>query len=571
MSAAGEPQGPVVTAGIAAPTGEGGSTGTVPGDVDRRLKAAADIAAAEAACGPLLSRSVYSDGQFLTADDFGAEQDWHRSRLEWVLRRLVRPGRLSGLGVTAGKDAAGTLCLFVEPGVAVDDRGRLVIAVGRAELKPAPSPGTPSPAAVRLGLKDGRFSIPVSDPHHYGMDGPRAWTLSLSFREEAEAAAEHRVKQVPAFALRADPGAVPAQAVALARVVITATARTPQPELSATVEPAAPAGVDPSVLPAIGALEGHLAADRITGTLRSEQIPALPLGKFDGSLDAARVTGTLRPEQIPALPLGKFDGSLDATRIAGTLKPEQIPDLPVTKIVGLGPMPSGAVPDDLKRRLALLERRVYPQVLLAIPLGRFAHANHIAAYEFGAADMSVAAIFRTTTSGTLVSSKSTEGGSSTRAGWLLTVGNGGVLKFATDSGFTFSQVVTGPTAARDGQIHGIVAVRRGGALEVFLDGTRLSTFAGGAGSTMTLSGTNRLVIGSCDQDPEPNRHFDGGIREVSLWKRALDVAEIAALLGEPPSSSAAGLVGLWGVGDNPLEDRTAFRNTMTCDPMLPWA
>ena len=91
---------------------------------------------------PLPERPSYATGMLLDADDFAAEQTYHRGRLARALAHLAGGGTLAGLRVTwtaavaAGSDAHPEE-IRVEPGVAVDRLGRLI------EL--------PRPACIRLG------------------------------------------------------------------------------------------------------------------------------------------------------------------------------------------------------------------------------------------------------------------------------------------------------------------------------------------------------------------------------------------------------------------------------------
>jgi hypothetical protein len=97
---------------------------------------------------PLLDRLVrpdrvaYANGALLGADDFAAEQSYHRGRLARALAYLHGTGTIAGLRVAVrppapGDDSGDGEQVRVEPGVALDPAGRLV------EL--------PDPACTRLG------------------------------------------------------------------------------------------------------------------------------------------------------------------------------------------------------------------------------------------------------------------------------------------------------------------------------------------------------------------------------------------------------------------------------------
>lgn len=72
-------------------------------------------------------RVAYATGVMLSADDFAAEQLYHRGRLARALGYLAGHGTAAGLEVVVDPPAAGgTERLHVRPGVAVDRLGRLV-------------------------------------------------------------------------------------------------------------------------------------------------------------------------------------------------------------------------------------------------------------------------------------------------------------------------------------------------------------------------------------------------------------------------------------------------------------
>jgi hypothetical protein len=71
-------------------------------------------------------RLHYATGVLLQADDFRAEQTYHRSRLATALRHLLGFGTIAGLAVRAPEAGDNELELRVEPGLALDRYGRLL-------------------------------------------------------------------------------------------------------------------------------------------------------------------------------------------------------------------------------------------------------------------------------------------------------------------------------------------------------------------------------------------------------------------------------------------------------------
>lgn len=86
-----------------------------------------------------LDRVHYATGMMLDADDFRAEQIYHRGRLARALAFLHGTGTVAGLNVTyrhrAGADGGSVEELVVSPGLAVDRIGRLVELPGEACIR----------------------------------------------------------------------------------------------------------------------------------------------------------------------------------------------------------------------------------------------------------------------------------------------------------------------------------------------------------------------------------------------------------------------------------------------------
>jgi hypothetical protein len=71
-------------------------------------------------------RVNYVTGVMLQADDFLAEQTYHRGRLAQLMRHMLGFGTLAGLRVAAPPRDRKLLEIQVEPGVAIDRYGRLI-------------------------------------------------------------------------------------------------------------------------------------------------------------------------------------------------------------------------------------------------------------------------------------------------------------------------------------------------------------------------------------------------------------------------------------------------------------
>lgn len=75
---------------------------------------------------PVPERVNYATGVMLQADDFEAEQTYHRGRLAQLARHLLGFGTIAGLRLIRPKAADNMLNLQVAPGLALDRHGRLI-------------------------------------------------------------------------------------------------------------------------------------------------------------------------------------------------------------------------------------------------------------------------------------------------------------------------------------------------------------------------------------------------------------------------------------------------------------
>src|SRR5579859_2348139 len=190
-----------------------------------------------------------------------------------------------------------------------------------------------------------------------------------------------------------------------------------------------------------------------------------------------------------------------------------------------------------------------------------------AAYNFGTGDFTVTALFETTQPGTLAARKSTAGGGGD-GGWLVVLEPNGRIKFATDNGFGFYQVMSDPTDALDGTWHSVAAVRRNGAMTIYFDAKPVPVQASSSTPTPTnVSNSQRLTIGGCDQVEEPYRQFVGILEDVSLWNRALGAQDIWRTMFNKVTPQDPGLVGLWEMNQSPADSSLTRNNASASGPV----
>lgn len=75
-------------------------------------------------------RVNYATGVMLQADDFEAEQTYHRGRMAMLMRHMLGFGTLAGLKVVAPPPENNTLEIRVQPGMAIDRYGRMIEVQG---------------------------------------------------------------------------------------------------------------------------------------------------------------------------------------------------------------------------------------------------------------------------------------------------------------------------------------------------------------------------------------------------------------------------------------------------------
>ncbi|BAU27761.1 ricin-type beta-trefoil lectin protein [Aneurinibacillus soli] len=164
-------------------------------------------------------------------------------------------------------------------------------------------------------------------------------------------------------------------------------------------------------------------------------------------------------------------------------------------------------------------------------------------YNFGTKDFTLESWVNSTSSGTIISRKSSDGGPG-NGGFLLVIKPDGSLKFATDNGFGFYEIDSSPTSILDGSWHHVVAVRKGGVLNIYLDGVLLEgTIQKNLDTPLDVNNSMRLVIGATDQMQEPNNHFSGLLTEIRVWNYAREINDILNYMNIKLSGDEDGLVG----------------------------
>jgi YD repeat-containing protein len=197
--------------------------------------------------------------------------------------------------------------------------------------------------------------------------------------------------------------------------------------------------------------------------------------------------------------------------------------------------------------------------------GAFLSAANISAYQLGTSDFTVEAWVCTAAaggSGTIISSKSTEGGVSSDGGFLLVLRSDGTIKIATDNGFGFYEVDSVVTSVNDGTWHFVAAVRQGASLSIYVDGVLVGASPRGTATPpLNIINFNPLTIGTTSQAQEPYRNLTGQLGMVSFWKVARTAQQIASDMRTILTGNEPGLTGYWTFSNQNGADSSLNHNT----------
>ena len=154
-------------------------------------------------CGPGLQRVNYTTGMLLGVDDFKAEQDYLRERLQRHNRLLHGAGIVTGLGITVQRDSAGSR-ITIAPGLALDPTGNEICVEQSVDLA-LPAPGPDLVVLLRYAERPCRFAPTISsaavDATDGGADAQPArsvetFSVALVAAPAADAVAIARLRQV---------------------------------------------------------------------------------------------------------------------------------------------------------------------------------------------------------------------------------------------------------------------------------------------------------------------------------------------------------------------------------------
>jgi len=183
------------------------------------------------------------------------------------------------------------------------------------------------------------------------------------------------------------------------------------------------------------------------------------------------------------------------------------------------------------------------------------------AYQFGKNDFTLEAWIKPASAGTLFGKKSTEGGDSSKAGFLFVLQPNGALKLAMDNGYGYCQIISVSTAVFDGNWHHVAATRRSATSVFYLDGQELnSTLTGSLPSPLDVNNNLELLIGAVQQNQESHMHYSGNITEARVWNIGLQTAQILQGMNSALAGNEPGLVGYWPLHANGVDNSITHNN-----------
>lgn len=174
-------------------------------------------------------------------------------------------------------------------------------------------------------------------------------------------------------------------------------------------------------------------------------------------------------------------------------------------------------------------------------------------FDFGTEDFSIEAWIRSSEGGEIVSSYPTLANTKSH-GFRLNLGPNGELRVAIIDPETKSVQAgrTRETNANDGEWHHVALIRRESTLLALLDGKSHDVFfRDDSQAGLSVGGRSALTIGAYipGKGRLAENHFQGLIRELRIWDRALDVATVQNNRHVQLSGTEPRLKGLWSLSE----------------------
>lgn len=209
-------------------------------------------------------------------------------------------------------------------------------------------------------------------------------------------------------------------------------------------------------------------------------------------------------------------------------------------------------------------RKVYPLKARVVQVKNHGYlwAPHLAAYNFSTGDFTLEAWMKPESAGTLIACKGAPGGYG-NGGFLLVYNGNGSFKLATDDGMGFYEVVSSDTLSRDGKWHHILGLRRGGALEIYLDFKKCRVTPGTNRFTpLNVNNSQPLTVAMTNQYQEPFQYYSGLLDEVRVWNMARTYGSREEYDSTLLTGQEKGLCGWWNFDNGDGADGSSAGNAM---------
>jgi outer membrane protein assembly factor BamB len=172
-------------------------------------------------------------------------------------------------------------------------------------------------------------------------------------------------------------------------------------------------------------------------------------------------------------------------------------------------------------------------------------------FDFGVDDFTVEAWVRSSEGGEIVASYPTLTDPDNH-GFRLNIGPNGELRVAVvnAASHTVHAGRSRETCANDGEWHHVALIRRSDELLALLDGKSLDLFfRNDSAKGLRIGGHSALTVGAYvgGKGNDASEHFEGLIRELRIWDRALDVATVQNNRHVQLTGTEPRLKGLWSL------------------------
>jgi hypothetical protein len=183
-------------------------------------------------------------------------------------------------------------------------------------------------------------------------------------------------------------------------------------------------------------------------------------------------------------------------------------------------------------------------------------------YNFGTGDFTVEAMVKTSVPGTMLARKGEPAGAY-NGGFLFLCTEEGELKFVTDDGEGYYEVISEPTSLMDNTWHHVLAVRQNGEMNVYLDFVKQEVIEQSNRPTpLNVDNGYSFTVAVTDQYREPFDHMEGQLTDIRVWNIAKIYKNAADYNKTQLKGQEKGLVGWWNFKNKDGQDSSKTGNAL---------